>query len=211
MLARFRHRHPECHHWALLPTGHISSSPTAPTRTQWGVVRTGLPGRLYYDLTKSRWRAMWASRTWKSCAGPIRHDPGRWGGLAEEAKRLHTETNFAIAPNMPCRRDRDAGAVHARLRGLRLADLELADPVFYHALMERITDLWIEMARDELDAVGNNVDLCFFGDLMLAFQDRPMMSMDLYRNRVKSPLQAGSFRTSSPEPRPRCSTTVADP
>ena len=50
--------------------------------------------------------------------------------------------------------------------------------------MERITDLWIEMARDELDAVGNNVDLCFFGD-DVAFQDGPMMSMDLYRKMVK--------------------------
>ena len=71
------------------------------------------------------------------------------------------------------------------LRGFEdwFADL-IADPTFYHALLERITDLWIEMAKDELDAAGDSVDFCFFGD-DVAFQDGPMMSMELYRKMVK--------------------------
>jgi len=34
--------------------------------------------------------------------------------------------------------------------------------------------------QGRFDAVGENADLCFYGDDM-AFQDGPMMSMDHYR------------------------------
>jgi len=50
--------------------------------------------------------------------------------------------------------------------------------------MERLTDHWLAMAADELDAVGEHVDICFYGDDM-AFQDGPMMSMELYRKLIK--------------------------
>jgi uroporphyrinogen decarboxylase len=155
--------------------------PDGSYQDEWGVVRSRPAGCLYYDLTKSPLAGDVGVSDLEKLRWPDPHDPGRCRGLAEEAKRLHAGTDFAIALNMP------GGTVTQAqfMRGFEdwFADL-IADPAFYHALMEKITDLWIEMARDELDAVGDNADLCFFGD-DVAFQDGPMMSMDLYRKMVK--------------------------
>ncbi|HSB82131.1 MAG TPA: uroporphyrinogen decarboxylase family protein [Candidatus Methylomirabilis sp.] len=148
---------------------------------EWGVVRSRPAGSLYYDLTKSPLAGDVDVRDVETFPWPDPHDPGRCRGLAEAAARLHTETDYAVVLNMP------GGIVHQAqfLRGFEdwFADL-IANPVFFQALMEKLADLWIEMARDELDAVGGNVDICFCGD-DVAFQDGPMMSMDLYRRMIK--------------------------
>ena len=148
---------------------------------EWGVVRSRPAGCLYYDLTKSPFAGEASVADLDRHPWPDPHDPGRCRGLKEEARRLRQETDYAIALNMP-------GGVVTQAQFLRgfedwFADL-IADPTFYHALLERITDLWIEMAKDELDAAGDCADFCFFGD-DVAFQDGPMMSMELYRKMVK--------------------------
>jgi uroporphyrinogen decarboxylase len=148
---------------------------------EWGVVRSRPAGCLYYDLTKSPFAGEASVADLDRHPWPDPHDPGRCRGLKEEARRLRQETDYAIALNMP-------GGVVTQAQFLRgfedwFADL-IADPTFYQALLERITDLWIEMAKDELDAAGDCADFCFFGD-DVAFQDGPMMSMELYRKMVK--------------------------
>ena len=148
---------------------------------EWGVVRSRPAGCLYYDLTKSPFAGETSAADLDRHPWPDPHDPGRCRGLKAEARRLRQETDYAIALNMP-------GGVVTQAQFLRgfedwFADL-IADPTFYHALLERITDLWIEMAKDELDAAGDCADFCFFGD-DVAFQDGPMMSMELYRKMVK--------------------------
>jgi uroporphyrinogen decarboxylase len=155
--------------------------PDGSYQDEWGVVRSRPAGCLYYDLTKSPFAGETSVADLDRHPWPDPHDPGRCRGLKEEARRLHQETDYAIALNMP-------GGVVTQAQFLRgfedwFADL-IADPTFYHALLERITDLWIEMARDELDAAGDCADFCFFGD-DVAFQDGPMMSMELYRKMVK--------------------------
>jgi len=145
------------------------------------VVRSRPAGCLYYDLTKSPFAGEASVADLDRHPWPDPHDPGRCRGLKAEARRLRQETDYAIALNMP-------GGVVTQAQFLRgfedwFADL-IADPSFYHALLERITDLWIEMAKDELDAAGDCADFCFFGD-DVAFQDGPMMSMELYRKMVK--------------------------
>jgi uroporphyrinogen decarboxylase len=149
---------------------------------EWGVVRSRPAGSLYFDLTRpplagddvdvaDLGRFRW----------PDPHDPGRARGLKEAARRLHEETDYAVVLTMP------GGIVHQAqfLRGFEdwFADI-VANPPFFQALMEKLTDLWIAMARDELDAVGDNVDVCFYGDDM-AFQDGPMMSMEQYRKLIR--------------------------
>ncbi len=155
--------------------------PDGSYQDEWGVVRSRPPGCLYYDLTKSPLAGDPEVSAIERHRWPDPHDPGRCRGLAEEARRLRRDTDYAIALNMP------GGTVTQAqfLRGFEdwFADL-VANPAFYHALMERITDLWLEMAKDEFDAVGDNADLCFFGD-DVAFQDGPMISMDLYRKMIK--------------------------
>ena len=155
--------------------------PDGSYQDEWGVTRSRPPGSLYYDLTKAPLAGDPDVADLEKYPWPDPHDPGRCRGLAEAAARLHHGTDYAVVLNMP------GGIVHQAqfLRGFEdwFADL-IADPTFYHALLERITDLWIEMARDEFDAAGENVDVCFYGDDM-AFQDGPMMSMDHYRRLIK--------------------------
>ena len=155
--------------------------PDGSYQDEWGVVRSRPAGCLYYDLTKSPFAGDATVADLEKLPWPDPHDPGRCRGLGEEARRLHQETDYAIVLNMP-------GGVVTQAQFLRgfedwFADL-IADPTFYHALLERITDLWIEMAKDEFDAAGDSVDICFFGD-DVAFQDGPMMSMELYRKMIK--------------------------
>jgi len=155
--------------------------PDGSYQDEWGVVRSRPKESLYYDLTKSPFGGDADVADVEKFPWPNPHDPGRCQGMAEEARRLHQETDFAVVLNMP------GGIVHQAqfLRGFEdwFADL-IANPAFFQALMEKLADLWIEMAKDQLDAVRENVDICFFGDDM-AFQDGPMMSMDLYRKMIK--------------------------
>jgi uroporphyrinogen decarboxylase len=148
---------------------------------EWGVVRSRPAGSLYYDLTRSPLAGDVDVADVEKFPWPNPRDPGRCRSLGEAAARLHQETDYAVVLNMP------GGIVHQAqfLRGFEdwFADL-IANPSFFQALMEKLADLWIEMAKDELDAVGNNVDICFCGD-DVAFQDGPMMSMDLYRKMIK--------------------------
>ena len=155
--------------------------PDGSYQDEWGVVRSRPPGSLYYDLTKSPLAGDVDVADLEKFCWPDPHDPGRCRPLAEAAAHLHQETDYAVVLSMP------GGIVHQAqfLRGFEdwFADL-IANPRFFAALMEKLADLWIEMAKDELDAVGDNVDICFLGD-DLAFQDGPMMSMDLYRKMIK--------------------------
>ncbi len=155
--------------------------PDGSYQDEWGVVRSKPAGGLYYDLTKAPLAGDAGVADLKKFRWPDPHDPGRCRGLAEAAARLHQGTDYAVVLSMP------GGIVHQAqfLRGFEdwFADL-IANPAFFQALMEKLADLWIEMAKDELDAVGNNVDICFLGDDM-AFQNGPMMSMDLYRKMIK--------------------------
>ena len=155
--------------------------PDGSYQDEWGVVRSKPAGCLYYDLTKAPLAGDADVADLKKFRWPDPHDPGRCRRLADAAARLHQGTDHAVVLSMP------GGIVHQAqfMRGLEdwFADL-IANPAFFQALMEKLADLWIGMAKDELDAVGNNVDVCFLGDDM-AFQNGPMMSMDLYRKLIK--------------------------
>jgi len=155
--------------------------PDGSYQDEWGVTRSRPPGSLYYDLTKAPLAGDPDVADLEKYPWPDPHDPGRCRGLAEAAARLHHGTDYAVVLNMP------GGIVHQAqfLRGFEdwFSDL-IVNPGFFQALLEKLADLWIEMARDEFDAVGENVDVCFYGDDM-AFQDGPMMSMDHYRRLIK--------------------------
>ena len=149
---------------------------------EWGVIRSRPAGCLYYDLTKSPLAGDDVDvKTAERYPWPNPHDPGRVRDLRDAFLRLRRETDYALCLNMP------GGTVTQAqfLRGFEdwFADL-VSNQSFYHALMEKVTDLWLAMAKDEFDALGEDPDLCFFGD-DVAFQDGPMMSMEHYRAMVK--------------------------
>jgi uroporphyrinogen decarboxylase len=155
--------------------------PDGSYQDEWGVVRSKPKDSLYYDLTRAPFQGDCTRADLEKFPWPDPHDPGRCRGLAEEARRLHQETGYAVVLNLP------GGIVHQSqfMRGFEgwFTDLIL-NPSFFQALLEKIADLWIEMARDEFDAAGENLDICFYGDDM-AFQNGPMMSMDLYHKMIK--------------------------
>jgi uroporphyrinogen decarboxylase len=155
--------------------------PDGSYQDEWGVTRGKPAGSLYYDLTKPPLAGDVDVADLEKLRWPDPHDPGRCRDLAEAAARLHQGTDYAVVLSLP------GGIVHQAqfLRGFEdwFADL-IANPGLFAALMEKLADLWIEMAAEEFDAVGDNVDICFCGD-DVAFQDGPMMSMDLYRKMIK--------------------------
>jgi len=148
---------------------------------EWGVVRSKPKDSLYYDLTRAPFQGEPTIADLEKFSWPNPHDPGRCRDLAQEAKRLHGGSDYAVVLNLP------GGVVHQSqfMRGFEgwFTDLIL-NPSFFNALLEKICDLWVEMAKDEFDAIGDKFDLCFYGDDM-AFQNGPMMSMELYRKMIK--------------------------
>jgi len=127
---------------------------------EWSVVRSRPTGSLYYDLTKPPFRGDATVADVAKFPWPDPHDPAVAAVWPRRARRLHQETDYAVVLNMP------GGIVHQAqfLRGFEdwFADL-IANPGLFQALMEKLADLWIEMAKDEFDAVGANADICFYG------------------------------------------------
>lgn len=115
------------------------------------------------------------------CNWPDPDNPGYYKGLAERAAALRQNSDCAIVLNMP------NGLVHQGqfLRGFGdwLKDLYKSRE-FVCAMMDRIADIWIGIAQNALDTVGENVDIVFFGD-DLATQQAPLLNPEIYRELIK--------------------------
>jgi uroporphyrinogen decarboxylase len=155
--------------------------PDGSYQDEWGVIRSRPPegGHFYVsgspfagdptlpDLQQHRW--------------PDPYDPGYVEGLAEESRRLHQQTDFAVILNFP------VGIVHQAqfLRGYEawLTDLIL-NPAFAESLMDRLLEIYLIIGERMIAATGGHFDIIFYGD-DVAFQNGPMMSLDLYRKMIK--------------------------
>ncbi len=108
-------------------------------------------------------------------------DSGRFQGLRERAKNLHEATDYAVILNF------NVGPVHQcqYLRGYAtwLEDL-LLRPTFAEALIDRITDIFIQIANRALEEAGDYVDLVMYGD-DIATQNATLFRPDLYRKMIK--------------------------
>jgi uroporphyrinogen decarboxylase len=107
--------------------------------------------------------------------------PSRFVDLAEEARRLHEETPYAVV-------GMSGVAPHEQIyvmRGLDtwLTDL-ITDPEFCHALLRKITDLMLAGVKRFLDECGPYIDVIITGD-DLGMQHAPMMSPRVYRKIIK--------------------------
>ena len=113
------------------------------------------------------------------------HEPARFAGRQEMARRLFEETDYAIIAAIP------GGFItwSQFLRGFEGWLLDLAaDPKFAEALMDRVLDFILALAGTFLDEVGPYIHVIAFGD-DLAFQDGLMMSMPMFRKLIKPRLR----------------------
>jgi len=162
--------------WAL----HISPDDTY--EDEWGIVRRRPSGGFYYDAVRFPLADQEASRsTLRAHSWPDPTDPGWVRGLREQARALHEETDYAVALQLR------AGIMHQAtyLRGYEdfYVDL-LRNPTFAEALLERCTEIFLEIDRRALHEAGGYVDAVFVGE-DLGTMDGPLISLDLYRKFIR--------------------------
>ncbi len=98
--------------------------------------------------------------------------------MKEEAKRLFEENKYAISLRMPCN---GIFEIACWLRGMENFMVDtMIDPEFAHALVEKVTDIQIEMYGYLLDEVGEMVDIVESGD-DYGSQQSLLISPDAYR------------------------------
>jgi uroporphyrinogen decarboxylase len=105
-------------------------------------------------------------------------DPARW---KEKAKKTRQESDRALVGRLPM------GIVSLAqiLRGFEgwATDLIL-NRKFSEALHEKLAEIWIETSEAIVDAIGENVDIVYFGD-DYGTQNQTMLSPQMFRERIK--------------------------
>lgn len=115
-------------------------------------------------------------------AWPDTDDPGYTNGLADEARDLYENTDYAIMADPIFKSFRELGYM---LRGLEqfLVDLVTA-PEFVTALLERLLIINARMTSRFLDAVGPYIQVFRIAD-DLATQQGPLMSPQTFRQLLR--------------------------
>jgi uroporphyrinogen decarboxylase len=146
----------------------------------WGITWERKPSSLYYEIAKCPLRGASIDDLEKYPWPDLAH-PSRFVGLADEARRLHDETPYAVVA-LGYMQLFDMGML---LRGLDQWMLDLAgDPEFAHALLRKVTDMMTASARSYLAEVGPYIDLITISD-DLGTQKGPMISPKMYREMIK--------------------------
>jgi uroporphyrinogen decarboxylase len=109
-------------------------------------------------------------------------DPGRTDGLADEAKWLFRETEYAIVADGGFKSFWELGYM---LRGLEQMLMDVAlEPDFVAALLDRLLEINLAATGRFLDAVGPYIQVFRTGD-DLASQEGPLMSPAAFRSLIK--------------------------
>ncbi|HZT31933.1 MAG TPA: uroporphyrinogen decarboxylase family protein [Bryobacteraceae bacterium] len=148
---------------------------------EWGVVRVQPAGCPYYDMEESPLAGEISAQNIARYRWPDPTDPGRVRGLRERVQRLREETDYAIIFNARFH------LVHQTqyLRGFHDWYLDLGqNHDLFHALMQGVLEVLLELNRRALREVGDLVDIVAFGD-DVGLQDRPVCSPALYRQMIR--------------------------
>ena len=150
---------------------------------EWGVQRSRpVDGGLYFEATSAPLAGEIDDADIAAFPWPDPVDPGRFRGLADDARRYARDEGRAVVCGSVC-----AGITEMlfRLRGYEDAYLDLAaEPERARAVMERVLALklaWWERALDEL---GDDVDVVAEAD-DLGAQHALLFSPETYRTLVK--------------------------
>ena len=108
-------------------------------------------------------------------------NPGFYQGLKERAEALHNNTNYAVILDM------GIGIVTRAqfVRGFMDFLMDMTNtPEFAVALLNRLGDIWVKIARNALKQVGHLVDVVFWGD-DYGMQQAPMFRPRQFSDYVK--------------------------
>ena len=151
-------------------------------RDEWGTAWTKPPHFTYASMVEAPIEEPTIDAL-KKHSFPDPHDPGRYEGLKEIARKLHEDTNYAIVADYPT----GAGVFDQawRLRGMEdlLLDM-ISSPEFCHELFDLIGDWYQKVYERYMQEVGPYVQMVMFYE-DLAMQDGPLMSLDLYRTHIE--------------------------
>jgi len=108
--------------------------------------------------------------------------PARVAGLADEARFLHEETDYAVCAAQISEGIFETGCY---LRGYDqiLIDI-MTDPDLAHAFFKKVLAINLELSEPYFKAVGSYVDMVLFGD-DLAMQDRAYMAPAIFDAMIK--------------------------
>ncbi len=149
---------------------------------EWGVPWSKPPGGYYtfpvdYPLKTVQMEEI-AKFAW-----PDPDEPSRYEGLRERAKYLWEKTDYALVA------DGLTGVgifdMTWHLRGMENIFLDmLIHPEFAQALCERLTDYYVRVYRNYMQAVGDFIQMVIYYE-DLSGQDGPLISPQLYRKYIK--------------------------
>jgi uroporphyrinogen decarboxylase len=151
---------------------------------RWGIVRK----QVYYGDDRYYWELAYSPlaeasvKDVDSYPWPDPLDPGFTAGLAEEAKALYEETDYAIMADGGFKSFWELGYL---MRGHEQLLMDTAlNPEFVKALMSKLLEINVAATGRFLDAVGPYIHVFRAGD-DLATQKGPFFSHETYRTLVK--------------------------
>jgi uroporphyrinogen decarboxylase len=148
---------------------------------EWGVIRTQASPESHFMDTGNPLAGERTLEDLERFPWPDPEDPGYTNGLAEAATDLRRRTDCALILTLP------VGPLHLSqwLRGFATWMMDVAaNREFLQAMLDRVVDIWIRIAGRMLDAVGDDVDIVFFGD-DVAFQQGPLVRRHDYETLIK--------------------------
>jgi uroporphyrinogen decarboxylase len=146
---------------------------------RWGVERTLPVDGGHYYVSRPPLASLERASDLRTFAWP---EPELdWTELGERARCLHGSTDKALVLNL------EVGFLHQTqfVWGFERWLMNLAgDPRLAAAVMDRVLDIWLVEAAAMIDAVRGYGDVVLYAD-DIAFQDRPMVSPQMYRTLIK--------------------------
>ncbi len=150
-------------------------------RDEWGVVWTKTGTHPYITTDGPFYNKVPTIEDLERHSWPDPDNPGLYRGLSERAEALRRDTDYAIILNLRL------GIVHEGqfLRGYGdwLKDL-YKRPEFANLLMEFTGGYCRKVVENSLKAVGDNVDIVWFGDDM-AIQESTLFDPKIYRQLIR--------------------------
>jgi uroporphyrinogen decarboxylase len=147
----------------------------------WGTTWKKAPDGHFINVDGPFQKSDPKAKTLESHVWPDPDDPSLYQRLREESDYLRKTTHRALILNLPL------GVVHQCqfMRGFAewLMDL-VVNPEFAERMMDIVAEIWIRIAENALEAVGENVDVVEWGD-DVAMQEALLFSPNTYRTQIK--------------------------